>query len=74
MNYYIITCKNNIDSSVITKNPELETIKKDKDFHGKGIEIIREKAEKHHGHINVYEEDGYFVITVFLSVKILPEN
>ena len=74
VNYYIITCKNNIDSSVITKNPELETIKKDKDFHGKGIEIIREKAEKHHGHINVYEEDGYFVITVFLSVKILPEN
>ncbi|MBQ8133634.1 MAG: GHKL domain-containing protein [Clostridia bacterium] len=56
------------------KKPGIGNDKKDKDFHGKGIEIIREKAEKHHGHINIYEEDGYFVITVFLSVKILPEN
>lgn len=74
VNYYIIVCKNNIDSSVITENPELETIKKDKNFHGRGIDIIKEKAEKHQGHINIYEEDGFFVITAFLSVKILPEN
>lgn len=74
VNYYIIVCKNKIDSSVITKNPELTTIKVDKEFHGKGIEIIREKAEKHQGHVNIYEENGYFVVTAFLSVKNLPEN
>lgn len=73
-NYYMITCKNTIHSSVMTENPELETGKNDKRFHGKGIDIIREKAEKHQGYVNIYEDNGYFVITAFLSVKSLPEN
>lgn len=74
VNYYIIVCKNTIDSSVISENPELVTVKNNKSFHGKGIDIIKEKAEKHHGYVNIYEEDGFFVITAFLSVNSLPKN
>lgn len=63
---YIFTVKNSIDESVIEKNPELISTKKNRNEHGYGIRIIREIAESYGGRSNFYEEDGMFCCCVYL--------
>ncbi len=55
-----ILMKNTIISTVLGSNPTLETSKADKENHGFGTKIIREIAEKNHGYVDFYEEDGMF--------------
>ena len=63
---YTFTVKNKISESVIERNPELKSTKKDAGGHGYGVKIIREIAEKYGGRSNFYEEDGMFCCTVCL--------
>ena len=62
----VIAVKNTIDSSVLSKNPDLVSDKQDKKNHGYGTKIIREIAKKHSGFADFYEEDGYFCCNVML--------
>ncbi|MCM1271199.1 MAG: GHKL domain-containing protein [Ruminococcus flavefaciens] len=64
---YIFNLKNTIDESVLTKNPYLRTIKKDKDVHGYGTKIIRDIARKYQGKCDFYEEDSFFCCSVTLK-------
>ena len=73
MNYNIITCKNKVNNSVLNDNPDLHTNKDDKNFHGKGIEIIKEKVEKYEGGINYYEEDGCLYAAAIIKAQRLQE-
>lgn len=67
-NQYIFLLKNSIDNSVLTENPELSTNKSDFVNHGYGVKIIRDIAEKYHGHCDFYEEDNMFCCLVVLNI------
>ena len=62
-----ILMKNSIRSTVLGSNPKLETSKADKENHGFGTKIIREIAEKNHGYVDFYEEDGMFCCLVSVN-------
>lgn len=67
MGLYIISCRNCINGSVLSNNPELRTLKEDYDNHGHGIDIIRINAKKHSGSVECSEENGYITFTVLLN-------
>lgn len=72
--YYIISCKNRIDSSVLADNPDLQTSKSDKSKHGKGLYIINDVVNKYNGNLSFQENNGWFIVNIFLESSILPEN
>lgn len=59
--------KNTIDDSVLTKNPELSTNKRNKSEHGIGIKIINSIAHKYNGKADFYEENDEFCCYVILK-------
>lgn len=69
LEFYVITCKNRIVSSVIDANPDFATTKEDKSSHGKGISILQRIASEHDGNIIFTEEDGYFIVSIMLPCK-----
>lgn len=64
----IITVKNSIDTSVLERNPELKSTKKEKG-HGFGITQIKSIVEKYEGMIDIYEADNYFIVNVVYPSK-----
>lgn len=72
--YYVIICKNIIEKSILSSNPNLMTIKSNKNEHGKGVEIIKEMCDKYYGNLNISEENNMFVVKAIISNQILPEN
>ena len=72
--YFIISCKNKIDSSILADNPDLITSKTDKAKHGKGLLIIKDVVNKYNGNVSFQETNGWFIINVILESSILPEN
>ncbi|MGN0474256.1 MAG: GHKL domain-containing protein, partial [Acutalibacteraceae bacterium] len=57
----VINIRNSIDNSVLDTNPELKTTKAG-EGHGFGIAQIRNITEKYSGMLDIYEQDGCFVI------------
>lgn len=72
--YFIISCKNKIDSSILADNPDLITSKTDKAKHGKGLLIIKDVVNKYNGNFSFQENNGWFIVNIFLESSILPEN
>lgn len=66
--YLKVSVSNAIDSSILEKNPKLETIKPDGENHGLGIKSVENIAEKYNGFIDYYEKDGMFFFSALLSV------
>ena len=64
--YHTIRVKNRITDSVLDKNPELASTKKEKDLHGLGIPQIKEIVDNYNGMYDFYEEDGFFCAGVFI--------
>lgn len=64
--YDVISVRNRIAVSVLDTNPELKSTKEDKDRHGYGVIRIREIVEEYDGLTDIYEEDGFFVLNVFI--------
>lgn len=64
--YDVISVKNRISQSVLEKNPELKSTKADKDKHGLGVVQIKELVESYEGMTDFYEEDGFFVVNMFV--------
>lgn len=62
----VINMKNTIRESVLTWNPELHSDKTDREWHGCGVGIIRDVAEKYNGFVDYYEEDKLFCCNVIL--------
>lgn len=69
LNFHIISCKNRISESVLSKNPEFFTTKNDKSLHGKGMRILRRIAKEYGGNVRVEEEENYITISVVLGEK-----
>lgn len=57
---------NTVDKPVLQHNPDLRTIKSDKNLHGYGIKTIISVAEKYNGYVDFYEEDKQFCCSVTL--------
>ena len=64
--YHTIRVKNRIMDSVLDKNPELSSTKKETDLHGFGIPQIKEIVDSYNGMYDFYEEDGFFCVGVFI--------
>ncbi len=65
--FYVISCTNAVNGSVLDKNPQLETSKNDNVNHGHGISIIRAAARKHLGNLMYEEENGYITFTIYFE-------
>jgi hypothetical protein len=68
-NYYCITCKNRIQSSVLHNNPDLKTTKDDDLVHGKGITILRSIAEKYNGEVLFSEEENHLIASMIIRER-----
>lgn len=64
--YETICVKNQILSSVLKENPELETSKKEKTLHGFGVRKIKEIVAQYDGMADFYEEEHFFCVKVFI--------
>lgn len=67
--YYCITCKNTIISSILNTNPTLESTKDDISFHGKGMKILNKIAGKYQGEIIYSEENNQLIISAIIRNK-----
>ena len=68
--YYYISCKNTIGSSVLATNPDLVSTKKDNtEYHGKGIAILNDIVKKYHGEIRITEENQMFSVIIVIRNK-----
>ena len=78
--YDVISVKNRISESVLEKNPELRSTKNvgggragldddtaaDGEKHGFGVNQIKEIVESYGGLTDFYEEDGFFIVNMFI--------
>ena len=64
--YDVITVKNRIASSVLEVNPDMRSTKEDDEKHGFGVKQIKETVELYEGMTDFYEEDGYFMVNIFI--------
>lgn len=64
-----------ISNSILTKakieKSRISTTKKDRLFHGFGLESIKEIVEKYNGHINYEQEENTFILKILLQNSII---
>lgn len=65
--YYRIVVKNTIQDSVLKKNRNLKTNKKNKELHGWGLKSVENITQKHTGSLDIYEKNGMFVASALLT-------
>ena len=64
--YETICVKNRIMKSVMAYNPDLNTTKDNKNSHGIGVGKIKSIVDSCEGMCDIYEEDGFFCVKVFI--------
>lgn len=67
--YTFLVC-NTIEESVLKKNPDLKSIKRNKDMSGYGTKIIKDISEKYNGKCDFYEKNSLFCCSVIINVNI----
>lgn len=72
--YHSFTVKNKVGSSVLTANPNLITTKEDTSSHGFGISVIRGIVGRYQGHVDFYEQDGYFCVQALIPEMYIKEG
>lgn len=65
--YYMITVKNYISSSVLEKNPDLQSTKNNHLYHGHGMKTVKKSVKNYEGDIKILEEEHLFIVTVILK-------
>lgn len=70
-NFFMISVKNTIINSVLEDNPNLISIKNEKEVHGLGILSMKEVVQKYNGSIEFYESDNKFCCDMLLDI---PDN
>ena len=58
--------RNRISESVLAVNPKLQSTKSEENTHGFGVGQIKEIVEAYEGLTDFYEEDGFFIVNVFI--------
>lgn len=64
--YCYITCKNTIEKSVLSVNPQLSTTKNDSVNHGKGMKILTDVAKKYGGEVLFKEQEDELSVSVII--------
>ena len=64
--YDVISVKNRISASVLDVNPEMRSTKEDEEKHGFGVKQIKETVELYDGMTDFYEENGFFIVNIFI--------
>ncbi|WP_161618789.1 ATP-binding protein [Terrisporobacter glycolicus] len=67
--YYIIKCENSKANKVIIKNNKIISSKKDKYFHGIGIESIKSSLKKYDGELEIENEENKFISIIYIPLK-----
>jgi sensor histidine kinase YesM len=64
--YYTIIVRNRIENSVLKDNAELKTTKSDKEYHGMGIQSVKEIVSRYNGMMEYYEKDMWFTASIWI--------
>ena len=64
--YITISVKNPIEKSILNKNPNLRSTKKEKELHGIGVKSIENIVVQYKGLKNYDEEDNFIIAEVML--------
>ena len=67
-NYLICRILNKVSSDILKENPSLATTKEDKDFHGQGLNIVKDTVKKNNGIFRYAIEGDYFCVTVMMPL------
>ncbi len=67
--YYVIICENSKNNKIIVKNNKIFTSKKDKFFHGIGIESIKSSIKKYNGELKIKDSKYKFIATIYIPVE-----
>lgn len=66
-NYFILTVQNSSSGNVLENNPDLKTTKSNPSYHGYGIRLIRQIAEKYNGATDFSATKESFICRVMLE-------
>lgn len=67
--YYVIRCENSKMNKVIVKNNKIFTTKKDKFFHGLGIENIESSVKKYDGELKIKNDEHKFIASIYIPTE-----
>ncbi|WP_261291304.1 ATP-binding protein [Paraclostridium sordellii] len=67
--YYVIRCENSKMNKVILKNNKIFTTKKDKFFHGLGLENIKSSVKKYDGELKIKNNDYKFIASIYIPIE-----
>ena len=67
--YYVIRCENSKMNKVILKNNKIFTTKKDKFFHGLGLENIKSSVKKYDGELKIKNDDYKFIANIYIPIE-----
>ena len=67
--YLVVRILNKTSSDILKENPSLSTTKEDKDFHGQGLNIVRNTVQKNNGIFRYVMEGDYFCVTVMIPLE-----
>ena len=68
-NYFILTVQNSSSGNVLEDNPDLKTTKDNPKYHGYGIRLIRQIAEKYNGVADFSATKEAFICRVMLALE-----
>lgn len=72
--YFTIIVKNKIEESVLEKNTELKTTKSDNEYHGIGVQSIKEIVNRYNGMMEYYEKDKWFTASIWIPQEIFKSR
>jgi hypothetical protein len=67
--HYVIICENSKNNKIVLKNNKIFTSKKDKFFHGIGIESIKSSIKKYDGELKIKDSKYKFISTIYIPVE-----
>jgi len=67
-NYFILNVKNSCNGDVLLDNPTLSTTKSNAKYHGFGVSLIRQLAEKYNGMVDFSTSPNFFQCKLLLPM------
>lgn len=68
--YYCIKITNTVETDILAINPKMITSKKDKNFHGIGLQTVQEIVKKYDGILSFVQEENKFHVCISLSCNL----
>ncbi|WMM26216.1 ATP-binding protein [Tissierella sp. MB52-C2] len=72
--YYVLKCENSKRNKVLESDNKFFTSKKDKFFHGLGIESIKSSIKKYNGELNIKYNENSFIINIYIPIENIDDE